>query len=839
MKLIKTQRELQKALNAKKEVLTEDEIFLSDAYADMLMHMQHGILRNLKNDKGNVILDNLGETADATIAVTDGQDTFINYKHPRTVALNRAEKHQFFLGLALHEFGHRLFSDFKLLAKAQDAVKNNTLYPMPTGNIYVKETLETLQKGTKASENLRKIYHDVFNIIEDGYVNKAISTLCPGYGACLKYEVKVNSGFDCYSLKQMRELEEPDHLILSNLIFFYVVHSYEAYDMDEDDDSIIKYMEELKPYLTKAVYECRPIKRAQLINDAFCYVFHVIKEMAIERRERQKAEAKQSAEESKEKNSSSADENPNSSENEASSSEGENGNEDKNSSESSEEEKPESNEETPHEPEEEKTEETSAEEPDQEDIKEPETSEDEPKSEEEEKPETSKEESSSEDDEEGPTEPSETPQEETETDTMQESSDEPEEEPKTDSEGSKEPEEETPEDATEEDEGDLKEESSNEPSEEDLEEMINDMSECMKDTEMSEHNKMKSPSREAIDEVSDAFGEEDELSANSESSERPQETEQLKDVIDKVAELAVGEEQEQALTEFNEQFVYAAKEMPIHENYKAVIIRDSYSKEAKETYDEVHEELDTIVRRFMKEFEKELKDMQLGDNLTGCYAGKTIDTNHLFREDKRIFNQKKLPVDIPEMEIMVLVDCSGSMSGEKIEVARKTAYITYEFCRRLDIPISIVGHNAWKDIYLHNVADSMSIDGYDKYRVFDLSAGNCNRDGFALRYCLDKLKKSPAQTKVMFIVSDGLPSHFGYGFEDGKADCQDAVHSALKSGISTITAGLGEDAPQIKKVYQEDRSKNDCAVFLDLTDITKLPKAFIKIIKERLLESIA
>ena len=245
-RLIKTQRELQRALNAKKSSLTDDDIFLSDAYSAMLLHMQHGVLSHIKDDKGKVILEKLGSGEDAAIAFTDGKDTYLNYEHPRISTLTRYEKHLFFLGLKLHEDGHRLLTDFNIMKEAQDAIERNTLYPMPTGNPYVKETLETLAKGTKASVNLKKIYHDILNIIEDGYINRAITTLCPGYGACLSYEVKVNSTFDCCSLSKMRALELPDHEILSSLIFFYVVHGYEAYAESDEDDIIKKKKNRLK-----------------------------------------------------------------------------------------------------------------------------------------------------------------------------------------------------------------------------------------------------------------------------------------------------------------------------------------------------------------------------------------------------------------------------------------------------------------------------------------------------------------------------------------------------------------------------------------------------------------
>ena len=710
-KLIKTQRELQRALNAKKNSLSDDDIFLSDAYSDMLLHMQHGILKRLKEDNGKVVLKGLGSGEDASIAFTDGTDTYLNYEHPRISPLTRNEKHLFFLGLSLHEFGHRLLTDFGVMKQAQDAVSNNTMYPMPTGNPFVKETLEALANGTKASENLKMICHDLFNIIEDGFVNRAITALCPGYGSCLTYEVKVNSTYDCCSLAKMRELKLPDHEILSYLIFFYVVHGYEAYNAETEDDDLIKYMDELKPYLFKAVYESKPLKRVQYMNDAFCYTLHVIKEMAKEQKEK--------------------------------------------------------------------------------------------------------------------------------TEQPQNPPEKPEESPKNDSNGNAGKEDTKPQNEPQ-NESNGGANAQDESFEREFEELVSDIAKSMQSSEKSEHQNMASPKLQTLGEVNEAINNANPSSASEGAVDESEMERQIETIAENIATEEIGKEQEQAIQEANGQFAKAPQSLPIHYDVKAKIIRVNVSEHAKEEYNRVHKELDIIVTRFVKEFEKELKDLQLGDNLNGCFAGKRLDTNHLYRQDRRIFSQKKLPMDIPNMAIGILIDGSGSMSnGNKISVAIESAYITYQFCRRLHIPVFVFSHNTeGKFVRLFCAADEMSLDDNDKYRIFGLTAASTNRDGFALRYCLDKLDKTSAKDKIMFVSSDGLPNHGTYKLLEGRADCQDAVHSAIKKGITTITAGLGADAHCIKRVYQEGRSKNDCARFLDLTDISKLPKAFIKIIKEKLMEAV-
>ena len=84
------------------------------------------------------------------------------------------------------------------------------------------------------------------------------------------------------------------------------------------------------------------------------------------------------------------------------------------------------------------------------------------------------------------------------------------------------------------------------------------------------------------------------------------------------------------------------------------------------------------------------------------------------------------------------------------------------------------------------------------------------------------------------IISDGLPNHNGYGLESGQKDCQQVVREGLKAGIFTIAAAIG-DADSVKRVYKDGVSEKNSATYLDISDLEKLPKAFVKIIKEKLI----
>lgn len=264
---------------------------------------------------------------------------------------------------------------------------------------------------------------------------------------------------------------------------------------------------------------------------------------------------------------------------------------------------------------------------------------------------------------------------------------------------------------------------------------------------------------------------------------------------------------------------------------------DRYAKEEYEVY---HQELDRIARRVKKNLDKVIKQRRRGDVKKGLYVGKQFDAPHAYRKDKRIFSQKILPENIPDMEVCVLVDCSGSMSSDdRMEQARNCAYITWQFCSEMQIPCSVYGHTTnWHPethVKINCVAHPMNIDSDDGKRIFMLRADADNRDGWAVNFCGEALTKSTATNKLLLIISDGLPAADGYYGPATKRDIQDVVKKYKQKGIKIVTAGIDDCALDIKRVYQDGAQSKYAAKFLDYSDMSKLPQAFATLIKKELL----
>ena len=119
----------------------------------------------------------------------------------------------------------------------------------------------------------------------------------------------------------------------------------------------------------------------------------------------------------------------------------------------------------------------------------------------------------------------------------------------------------------------------------------------------------------------------------------------------------------------------------------------------------------------------------------------------------------KAPKKEINLAISLLLDESGSMSGAKAEITRLTAILFAEACEKLGIPLEINGHTtSGFFVKLFNYKNFDSFDRNDKYRLVDISARGCNRDGAAVIFGCERLMKRRENKKIFIIISDGRPN---------------------------------------------------------------------------------
>jgi len=744
------QKELKKKIFEKKSSLSDEEVFLGNPYRRFIERMVEGVTNHFQKKIGINIKKDTNENS--RVAYTDSKSVTINAWHPDfTYGASRVQRNNVVLGLSLHECGHILFTNFRLNKESETALGDgNTLYPLPDRSDISTEFLGWL-KAFEAGRSLQKIYHIIDNCVEDGYIEKRLLSLVPGYGDSLRYIRKIQEA-DAKSYEEQKEEGLKPVTILTNLVLIQAKYGHVKIDEAYTDDETVKTFYRIRPLIDAAVDEKSSFFRKKKVNELFCHFYSILKEM-LEKDDEDESQG------DPQNSGSNSDGDSGDGSQSSGQDDGENGDQESEGS-------------------------------------------GQPKQSESDDPNGDR--SEEEDDKEGSSSNSGISEE-----SEQENSKDPEELAKK-----------------------LKE----------LAEQLGDDCEGMGDqTSRDESDEQSSPAGDQAESGSISESEDDGQNANSssmsDSNSAPDcsgKDRSMESIEEETAKEEVAEEKEKELSrELQTATREIAHDASIHNGISCNVHR---AVPDSQKYEEEHAGLDNIARRMMKNLLKEIKDRQIGDAMDGFYIGNRLNTAQLYRKDKKLMIRDVLPEDIPDMEICILVDQSGSMSGERIESARKCAYVTYSFCRMLGIPVSVLGHNAlFGHVSLFSYADSESIDGKDGQRIFSIDWKNeCNRDGYAVRYCLNRLRKSQANDRYLMIISDGMPNDDGYGMNEGKADLQDAVAKARKEDISVITAAIGEDADQVRHVYTDGVSERRRAMFLDIADLEKLPKTFVKIIKESL-----
>lgn len=233
-----------------------------------------------------------------------------------------------------------------------------------------------------------------------------------------------------------------------------------------------------------------------------------------------------------------------------------------------------------------------------------------------------------------------------------------------------------------------------------------------------------------------------------------------------------------------------------------------------------------ISKKLQRSLIQKLNDQQRGGKQTGLVMGRRLDAHALCRNDGKVFYKNNLPNEAPRLSVGLLLDESGSMScGDRSTHARAAAIILYDFCQSLNIPIMIYGHSAsyGNGVDLYSYAEFDSIDRDDKFRLMDISARSSNRDGAALRFVAEQLSKRPEEVRILMLLSDGQPAASGYSGTAAEEDLRGIKQEYTRKGILFIAAAIGEDKPNIERIYGDS--------FLDITDLNQLPMKLTAVIK--------
>jgi len=172
------------------------------------------------------------------------------------------------------------------------------------------------------------------------------------------------------------------------------------------------------------------------------------------------------------------------------------------------------------------------------------------------------------------------------------------------------------------------------------------------------------------------------------------------------------------------------------------------------------------------------------------------------RLTSRVFDRRIDPGNKADMAVCIVVDNSGSMSGNKIRLARECVIGLVETFAQLDIPVKVMGFTTGDgaDALHYHYVNWRIKSPRDRAALMNIEAHSCNFDGFAIRYASRYLQKRPEENKLLIVISDGQPSSSFYCGRSGIADTKDAISEASKFA-SVIGVGIDADIDILHTMY--------------------------------------
>lgn len=254
--------------------------------------------------------------------------------------------------------------------------------------------------------------------------------------------------------------------------------------------------------------------------------------------------------------------------------------------------------------------------------------------------------------------------------------------------------------------------------------------------------------------------------------------------------------------------------------HQKIKINESHVKinfNLRKAYQNIYNQYRSNIRFYVNKFTQILKS-RITQREEKQLFGSGITSSRLFDHKKRYWYRSEQGEGVPDLSVLLLIDGSGSMSGKRIEAARRSALILHEVLQKQGILHAIVEHRGgeWGSIDI-NVMMKFGGREDEKLNIMQLCAKSDNRDGLAL-YWAEKyiLTNTANEHKLIIVLSDGLPSHSfdRYYPPASTKDTADAVKKIMKRGthvvgVSLDSHGSFECYDNLKQIYPHLVGCND------------------------------
>lgn len=192
---------------------------------------------------------------------------------------------------------------------------------------------------------------------------------------------------------------------------------------------------------------------------------------------------------------------------------------------------------------------------------------------------------------------------------------------------------------------------------------------------------------------------------------------------------------------------------------------------------------------------EELKDIFYHDRSRKIFT----DSGHINlkrvasgRVTTRLFERKTLPGHKADMCVGIAGDLSGSMRGEKLKQEQLAMIALAEIFAEFEIPLYFMGFNVpfMTPVQTHYIRWENT--RFERERLLYLKAGGSNFDSYSIRYMTKLMQERTEKNKLMFILSDGMPSFYFRQAEGVKQNTL-AIQEAKSQKMDVVGIGIGRD----------------------------------------------